>query len=97
MIQFLLFLQNHLQLMKLSETFAKQSWSQDMNNFIAITANKDEANKYNIKNIIEFDKEIGGRYSIWSDISLAATLKIIKNKKKAFLQGGNQADLDLKR
>ena len=46
------------------------SWSGDLDKFIAITANKAEARKYNINNIIEFDKEIGGRYSIWSDISI---------------------------
>ena len=40
-------------------------WSGDMNKFIAITANTEEAKKYNLNNIIEFDKEIGGRYSIW--------------------------------
>ena len=37
-----------------------------MDKFIAITANKREAQKYKIKHILEFDKEIGGRYSIWS-------------------------------
>ena len=46
------------------------------NNFIAITANKEEAAKYNIEEIIEFDKEIGGRYSIWSDINLPALYEI---------------------
>ena len=49
-------------------------WSGDMNKFIAITANESEASKYNIKHIIKFDKEIGGRYSIWSDISVPAFL-----------------------
>jgi glucose-6-phosphate isomerase len=33
-----------------------------------------KASKYNIKHIIKFDKEIGGRYSIWSDISVPAFL-----------------------
>ena len=43
--------------------------SDDIRKFIAITANKDEAKKHNINCIIEFDQEIGGRYSIWSEIS----------------------------
>ena len=53
------------------ESFKKAlKWSSDERKFIAITANKDEAKKYGIKEIIEFDKEIGGRYSIWSEISI---------------------------
>ena len=43
--------------------------SGDKSKFIAITANPDEADKYGIKNIVTFDKEVGGRYSIWSPIT----------------------------
>lgn len=72
------------------------NWSGDMNNFIAITTNKKEALKHNIKNIIEFDKEIGGRYSIWSSIHLPAIYgSNSKFNAKDFLRGGHQADLDL--
>lgn len=71
------------------------SWSKDIKKFIAITANKTEALKYNIQNIIEFDKEIGGRYSIWSDISLPAEWENKIELKDKFIQGGKQADLDL--
>lgn len=71
-------------------------WSGDEERFIAITANKGEAEKYNIKNILEFDQEIGGRYSIWSDISMPA---LCGNQSifdpNNFLRGGRQADLDL--
>ena len=69
-------------------------WSGDMNKFIAITANELEASKYNIKHIIKFDKEIGGRYSIWSDIAVPAFLDVTFEPDN-FLMGGNQADLDL--
>tara|TARA_B100000989_G_scaffold283384_1_gene249257 strand:- start:857 stop:2152 length:1296 start_codon:yes stop_codon:yes gene_type:complete len=69
-------------------------WSGDMNKFIAITANKLEASKYNFKHIIKFDKEIGGRYSIWSDIAVPAFLDATFEPDN-FLMGGNQADLDL--
>ena len=44
------------------------NWSGDISKFVAVTANKKEAKKYNINCIIEFDNEIGGRYSIWSEI-----------------------------
>ena len=71
------------------------SWSPVINRFIAITANKQEAEKYCIKNIIEFDKEIGGRYSIWSEIS-ALIYCLKKDEFDSFMAGGKQADLDLK-
>jgi glucose-6-phosphate isomerase len=72
-------------------------WSGDMDRFIAITANKSEASKHKIKHILEFDKEIGGRYSIWSDISLSAFYELTKIGQNSFFKGGYQADLDLKK
>ena len=71
------------------------TWSGDNGKFIAITANREEAEKYNIKNIIEFDREIGGRYSVWSEIS--SLIYCLKNEEfNAFMAGGKQADKDLK-
>ena len=72
------------------------AWSGDMNKFLAITTNKSEAQKYNINNIIEFDKEIGGRYSIWSDISIAANWENNSEWGNSFIMGGKQADIDLR-
>ena len=71
------------------------SWSGDIERFIAITANASEAKKYNIKNIIEIDQEIGGRYSIWSDISIVPKWYSPEDFD-AFMAGGKQADIDLK-
>ena len=71
-------------------------WSGDINKFLAITANKSEAQKYNINNIIEFDKEIGGRYSIWSDISIAANWENNTEWENNFIMGGKHADINLK-
>ena len=68
-------------------------WSGDMDNFIAITSNKSEAEKYGIKQILEFNNEIGGRYSIWSLISqpvMAGT----SGEFFSFNEGGHQADKD---
>ena len=70
------------------------SWSGDINNFVAITANKREAKKYNIECIIEFDQEIGGRYSIWSEISILISW-LNKESFDDFMAGGKQADKDL--
>ena len=71
-------------------------WSGDMNKFIAITANKKEAQKFNFKHIAEFDNEIGGRYSIWSRISYAAACFAMpvnhENTFDNFCLGGSIAD-----
>ena len=72
------------------------TWSGNINKFLAITANKSEAQKYNINNIIEFDKEIGGRYSIWSDISIAAKWENNSEWDNNFIMGGKHADMNLK-
>ncbi len=71
------------------------TWSGDISKFIAITANRDEAKKHDFKNIIEFDQEIGGRYSIWSEIS-ALIFSLKKDNYDAFMLGGKQADICLK-
>ncbi len=85
---------------KTDETIAilKKSidWSGDINKFLAITANKSEAQKFNINNIIEIDKEIGGRYSIWSDVSIAAHWENNSEWKNSFIMGGKHADTNLK-
>ena len=72
------------------------NWSGDINKFIAITANKNEAQKFNFKHIAEFDSEIGGRYSIWSKISFAAAFFAMpanhENTFDNFCLGGSIAD-----
>ncbi len=72
------------------------NWSGDMNKFIAITASKKEAQKFNFKHIAEFDREIGGRYSIWSRISFAAAFFAMSAKNENtfdnFCLGGSIAD-----
>ena len=70
------------------------SWSKDTSNFIAITSNRIEAEKYGIENILEFNNDIGGRYSIWSIISqpvFAGT----NGEFFSFNEGGHTADKDL--
>ena len=60
--------------------------------FIAITSQPDKSTKFGFTdNIIEFPNEIGGRYSIWSPISLAAILELGESFKD-FLVGGFEAD-----
>ena len=47
-----------------------QEWSGDNKKFLALTSNATKPKEYGIQYIHTFDKEIGGRYSIWlEDIS----------------------------
>ncbi len=65
--------------------------------FLAITSNPDEARNYGFNdNIIEFPSEIGGRYSIWSPISLPAILELGEGFKDFLLGGFNADNLFLK-
>ena len=68
------------------------AWSGNKKKFIAITANPDEVSQYDIEDIISFDKEIGGRYSIWSPIT---QFQLFGVNRVAFQKGGQQADIDL--
>ncbi len=71
--------------------------SKAIENFYGITSNIQEAKKIGIaeNNIINLGEEIGGRYSIWSEISLTSILESKKNFS-SFLNGGHQADLLMK-
>ena len=60
--------------------------------FIAITSQPDKAENFDFReNIIQFPNEIGGRYSMWSPISLPAILEL-GDDFKDFLIGGFEAD-----
>jgi glucose-6-phosphate isomerase len=60
-------------------------------NSIVITANPDKATSLGFcdKSILPFPETVGGRYSIWSPISLIAA---IENNFSSFLLGGSLAD-----
>ena len=69
------------------------NWSGDKSKFVAITASPHNAKKYGINQVIEFDKEIGGRYSIWSPIT---QYHLSNEDAKNFAMGGNQSDIDIR-
>ena len=71
----------------------KNSYEESVkSNFIVLTANEKEAKTlFKEKNIFLIDDEIGGRYSVWSNISIPAILDLEENYIK-FLQGGNEVD-----
>ena len=77
-------------------------WSIYKSHFIAITSKPEEAKKHGIDEVITFDKEIGGRYSIWSPITQFhlhdeenPLLNENIDKRKNFFKGGMQADIDI--
>lgn len=79
-----------IQMMKLA-----LAWSSGIDNFIAITSNPKKAREFgfNDSSIVSFDKEIYGRYSIWSPI---AEIPLSNNSSyETFLKGGRQVDIDL--
>ena len=63
------------------------------NHFIAVTSQPEKAQVFGFsdKNIIQFPNEIGGRYSMWSPISLPAILELGEQFIE-FLKGGSLAD-----
>ena len=80
-----------LQSMALSKVWLESKCKFE-DHFIAVTSQPDKAQNLGFKeNIIEFPNEIGGRYSMWSPISLPAILELGENFKD-FLVGGHEAD-----
>jgi glucose-6-phosphate isomerase len=76
------------------ETLSCLNWlgkNRTDNNSIVITANSEGARALGFANpsIVPFPESVGGRYSIWSPISLTAS---IENNFMGFLQGGGLAD-----
>ena len=76
------------------ETLACFNWlgkNRTDKNSIAITANNERARSlgFSQESIILFPESVGGRYSIWSPISLSVS---IENNFINFLRGGGQAD-----
>ena len=76
------------------ETLSCLKWlgkERDLTNSIVITANSGKANALGFPEncIVQFPETVGGRYSIWSPISLSAA---IENNFSTFLKGGLSAD-----
>ena len=70
-------------------------WSGDIKKFLALTSNNEGPKKYGISNIHTFDKEIGGRYSIWlEDIELIFGGRWT-TKGRMLTSGGARADYQL--
>lgn len=64
------------------------------NHFVAISANKEAVKAFGIDpaNMFEFWDWVGGRYSVWSSVSLAAVLYFGMDTFKEFLAGAYEMD-----
>ena len=65
-----------------------------LHNFYGVTAAPEKAHLYGIAedNIVSFPNWVGGRYSVWSSVSLSAALVIGIDKFEEFLQGAAEID-----
>lgn len=65
-----------------------------LSNFYGVTANPSAAKSYglNENNVVSFPEWVGGRYSVWSSVSLSAALILGKDRFNAFLDGAALMD-----
>ena len=86
--------QETLESLKLARNWLKENSYEESakSDIIVLTANEKKAKTlFKEKNIFLIDDEIGGRYSIWSNISIPAILDLEENYIN-FLQGGYEVD-----
>ena len=65
-----------------------------LDNFYGVTANPEGAYQYGLNktNVVTFPEWVGGRYSVWSSVSLSAALLLGKDKFDDFLEGAALMD-----
>ncbi|MFT5574374.1 MAG: glucose-6-phosphate isomerase, partial [Cryomorphaceae bacterium] len=65
-----------------------------MQSFYAVTAQPENAAIYGVsdRNVVTFPQWVGGRYSVWSSVSLSAALVLGIDEFEQFLAGASQVD-----
>ena len=61
-------------------------------NFIAATANAQEARRFGVSEVLEFPESVGGRFSVWSAAGFAGLLAIGGAAFAEFVAGGREID-----
>lgn len=71
-----------------------QDENQIAKHFVAVSTNKDAVVKFGIStdNMFEIWDWVGGRYSVWSSVSLIVTIMIGMDNFEEFLSGGSMMD-----
>ena len=62
------------------------------NHFVALTANRAEAQEFGIREVFDFWDWVGGRYSVWSACGLPIALAAGADRFDDFLAGGHAMD-----
>lgn len=78
----------------IADWFKANGMANVLASFYAVTANPDNADKYGIPkdNVVSFPQWVGGRYSVWSSVSLSAALVLGIDKFNKFLDGAAKID-----
>lgn len=78
----------------IAKWFKGNGVSEPLEHFYGVTANPNKAAEYgiSIENTVSFPNWVGGRYSVWSSVSLSASLVIGWEKFEEFLQGASLID-----
>lgn len=78
----------------IAQWFKNEGVSNPLSYFYGVTANPAKAADYGIRveNTVSFPNWVGGRYSVWSSVSLSASLVIGWGKFEEFLQGAATID-----
>jgi len=81
-------------LRSIEQWFQQNGQDDVLNSYYAVTANVDNAKSFGIpvNNIVEFPTWVGGRYSVWSSVSLSAIIVLGVEKFNAFLEGAALMD-----
>jgi len=81
-------------LRSIGEWYGRHGYDDYLASYIAVTANPDNAQQFgiDIRNIVSFPQWVGGRYSVWSSVSLSAALVLGIDKFDEFLAGGATID-----
>lgn len=76
------------------EWFEQQGVDQFLTQVYAVTANSENAAKFGVpvENTVVFPQWVGGRYSVWSAVSLSAALVLGFDKFEQFLSGAASMD-----
>ncbi len=74
--------------------YSENNSSQFWNRFFAVTTSANNAKKFGVRDdqIIIFPEWVGGRYSIWSSVSLSVALILGRDKFTDLLEGASNSD-----
>jgi len=72
---------------------AARQWSNGKSEFIAITTNQKAAAQFGAMEVLPMWDWVGGRFSVWSAVGLAAACAVGFDKFEAFLAGAREIDI----